>query len=151
MGGRKKRRRSNWRSRCGGCRPIASTCCNFTRSFAWKIPSASLPRAAEWKRLWKRKKRARCATSDSPGTKPRHPFEDVGYGGRAPISLRCGANAAERDGRALQQLREEGVAGAGEEGDRGVGDEADGRGNYSAQQDRGADGVSTLCDEPADE
>src|SRR6267378_4329039 len=57
----------NFLDNCGDCRRIASICCNFTRLFAWKIRTACLQRAAEWKRRWKRRKRERCATSDSPG------------------------------------------------------------------------------------
>jgi len=34
----KKSARSKSKNRCGDCRPTASICCNFTRSFGWRNP-----------------------------------------------------------------------------------------------------------------
>ena len=55
-----------------------------------------------------------------------HPLEDAGDGGSASFPFRRGADAVERDGRALQQLWQKSTAGAGEERDRRAGNEADG-------------------------
>src|SRR6185437_14903235 len=77
-------------------------------------------------------------------------FEDAGGGGSAQVSLRRGADAVERDGRALQQLRQESVTCAGGEKDWRTGYEADGRWIDFAERRREIRRVLALRDESAD-
>src|SRR2546429_445244 len=72
-----------------------------------------------------------------------------GRGARVPV--RHGPDAAERDGRALRELREEGPAGPREGGHRSPRDEAARGSSDPGQQDREPYRVPSLYDEPPDE
>src|SRR5439155_6381742 len=72
-----------------------------------------------------------------------------GRGARVPV--RHGPDAAERDGRALRELREEGAADPREGGDRSPRDEAPRGSSDPGQQDREPYRVPSLYDEPPDE
>ena len=82
-----------------------STCCSTTKSSAWRIPTASSPRAGPWKPCWRRKKAGKIRFIGFTGHKD--PLVHSAHaGGRrtARLPLRHRANAAERHGRAFPQL-----------------------------------------------
>ena len=83
-----------------------STCCNFTRSSAWTIPTASSPQAARWRR---------CSQAQRSGQASLHRLHRAQESAHSPahaggcraarVHLRHRADAAQRDGRALRELR----------------------------------------------
>ena len=109
---RKTPRRSRSTNRCSACRPTTSTSCRSTRSSASTIPTASSPRAARSRRsLAGARRPARSATSASPATRtPTIHLHMLEVADRARLHLRHRADAAQRDGRPLPQLRPQGPA-----------------------------------------
>ena len=69
--------------------------------------------------------------------------------GQSQVSLRCRADALERHGRALSELRAPGASLAAKRRDRGASDEGIWRSFHSPQQHRGAGRMSPLRAEPA--
>ena len=96
------------------------------------------------RRCSRRRRRARSASSASPATRIPEIHLAMLEGRRRPrLRVRHRADAAQRDGRALPELREEGAAGARAEGDRRARDEVAGLGHHP--QEQGGDAPSSAC------
>ena len=102
-------------SRCAGSRRTTSTWCSTTRSSASRTPTASSPRAARWRRLLEAKKAGKIRYIGFTGHKdPRVHLHMLEVADAARLRVRHRADAAQRDGRPLPELREAGPARAGE-------------------------------------
>ena len=107
-------------------------------------------RAARWRRSWRRRRRASSATSVSLATKIRTSTFICWRSRGARVPVRYRADAAERHGRALPELRKAGAAGTGEAEYRRAGNEEHGERRDFEEQDGLGRGVPAICAESAD-
>ena len=102
-----RKRRGSSTSRCAGCRPTASTWCSITRSSATRIRIASSTKTARTARCVDARKAGKIRYIGFTGHKdPRIHLHMLEVAQRARRSVRRRADAAQRDGCALPQLRE---------------------------------------------
>jgi len=112
------------------------------RIFAWRRPRSGAGSEKSWESPLHRIHRAQ---------ESRYSFEDAGPGVRSSIHLRRSADAPQRDGSSLQQLRGQRASRSAEAEHRGAGHEAHGRSIHSAEQDRDRPRMLALRHESADQ
>ena len=138
-------------SRCSACRPTTSTCCSTTRSSASTTPTASSPKAAPMEALIDAQQAGKIRFIGFTGHKDPHiHLYMLEVAEQHGFRFDTVADAAERDGRALPQLRAAGAAGAGRGRDRRAGDEVLGDGIILKSNTVSRDRVPSLRAEPAD-